>query len=100
MIGWDSGEMRFSDDDHLQGKISVQYITIIVLSAIQKTMMEQNLYRSYTIYSLLDVLDVIEYYEYDGRFLCLYVENVIVEKLQNIMEYLYRRFLWIMKRKG
>lgn len=92
--------MRFSYDDRLQGNISVQYIAMIVLSAIQKTRMEQNLYRNYTIYTLLDVLDLIEYYESDGRFLYLYVENVIVEKLQNIMEYLNRRFLWILKKKG
>jgi transposase len=58
--------MRVSDDDHLQGKIFVQYIALIILSAIQKTMKDQDLYRTYTTYSLLDELDVIEYYEQPG----------------------------------
>ena len=59
--------MRVNDDDHLQGKIFVQYIALIILSAIQKTMKDRDLYRNYTIYSLLDELDVIEYYEQPGK---------------------------------
>jgi len=52
---------------NLQGKIFVQYIALIILSQIQKTMREQKLYQGYTLYTLLDELDVIEYFEHAGK---------------------------------
>jgi len=58
--------MRVFDDEHLQGKIFVQYIALIIFSAIKKTMNDKDLYRTYTSYSLLDELDVIEFYHHPG----------------------------------
>jgi len=55
-----------SSDSHLQGKIFVQYIALIILSQIQKVMREKKLYSSYTLYTLLDELDIIEYYQPAG----------------------------------
>jgi hypothetical protein len=52
---------------NLQGKIFVQYIALIILSQIQRTMREQKLYQSYTLYTLLDELDVIEYFTHAGK---------------------------------
>ncbi len=52
---------------NLQGKIFVQYIALIILSQLQKTMREQKLYQNHTLYTLLDELDVIEYFEHAGR---------------------------------
>jgi transposase len=52
---------------NLQGKIFVQYIALIILSQLQRTMREQKLYQSYTIYTLLDELDVIEYFTHAGK---------------------------------
>lgn len=56
-----------SSDANLQGKIFVQYIALIILSQVQNTMREKELYRDYTLYSLLDELDVIEYFEHAGN---------------------------------
>jgi transposase len=56
-----------STELHLQGKIFVQYLALIILSKIQKSMRDKKLYADYTLYSLLDELDVIEYYEYPGK---------------------------------
>jgi transposase len=56
-----------STESHLQGKIFVQYIALIILSKIQKSMRDKKLYSDYTLYSLLDELDVIEYYEHPGK---------------------------------
>ncbi len=56
-----------STESHLQGKIFVQYLALIILSKIQKSMKDKQLYADYTIYSLLDELDVIEYYEQPGK---------------------------------
>jgi transposase len=55
-----------SSDSHLQGKIFVQYIALIILSQIQKVMREKKLYSSYTLYTILDELDIIEYYKPAG----------------------------------
>jgi len=55
-----------SSDTHLQGKIFVQYIALIILSQIQKVMREQKLYSKYTLNTLLDELDIIEYYQPAG----------------------------------
>jgi len=56
-----------STEAHLQGKIFVQYLALIILSKIQKSMRDKKLYGDYTLYSLLDELDVIEYYEHPGK---------------------------------
>jgi hypothetical protein len=53
-------------DSHLQGKIFVQYIALIIRSKIQKVMREKKLYSSYTLCTLLDELDIIEYYQPAG----------------------------------
>ena len=58
---------RISTHANLQGKIFVQYIALIILSQIQKTMREQKLYQDYTLYTLLDELDVIEYFKHAGK---------------------------------
>jgi len=56
-----------STESHLQGKIFVQYLALIILSKIQKSMRDKKLHADYTLYTLLDELDVIEYYEHPGK---------------------------------
>jgi len=56
-----------SSEESLEGKIFVQFIALIYLSYIKKTMSDHDLYKRYTIQELVDELDVIERYEQPGR---------------------------------
>jgi len=56
-----------SSEESLEGKVFVQFIALIYLSYIQKTMSDHNLFKKFTIQSLLDELDVIEKYDVPGR---------------------------------
>ena len=56
-----------SSEDSLDGKLFVQFLALILLSRIQKTMLDQGLYKSYTLRGLLDELDVIQRFDYPGK---------------------------------
>ena len=56
-----------SSEDSLEGKLFVQFVALIYLSRIAKTMLDQDLYKSHTLRSLLDELDVIQRFDYPGR---------------------------------
>ena len=56
-----------SSEDSLDGKLFVQFLALIYLSKIQKTMLDQDLYKTYTLRGLLDELDVIQRFDYPGK---------------------------------
>lgn len=56
-----------SSEESLEGKIFVQFIALIYLSYIKKTMSDHDLYKRFTIQELVDELDVIKRYEQPGR---------------------------------
>jgi transposase len=52
-----------SSEQNLEGKLFVQFIALMFVSAIDKTMREKDLYKTHTMTELLDTLDVIERYQ-------------------------------------
>lgn len=56
-----------SSEQNLEGKLFVQFVALIYLSYINKTMSDHNLYKDSTMHELLDDLDVIEYFEQLGH---------------------------------
>ena len=56
-----------SSEDSLDGKLFVQFVALIYLSRIQKTILDNNLYKSYTLRGLLDELDVIQRFDYPRK---------------------------------
>lgn len=56
-----------SSEEHLEGKLFVQFLALIYLSYIDKAMSDQKLYKSMTLHELLDELDVIECFEHPGH---------------------------------
>ncbi|MBN1191211.1 MAG: IS1634 family transposase [Dehalococcoidales bacterium] len=56
-----------SSDEHLEGKLFVQFVALIYLSYIKKAMSDHNLFKDYTLQELLDELDVIERFEQPGH---------------------------------
>ena len=56
-----------SSEDSLDGKLFVQFLALIYLTRIQKTMLDQNLYKTHTLRALLDELDVIQRFDYPGK---------------------------------
>jgi transposase len=56
-----------SSEEHLEGKLFVQFVALIYLSYIKKAMSDHNLYKDYTLQELLDELDVIERYDRPGH---------------------------------
>jgi transposase len=53
-------------DMAFNGKCFINFLALIYISYIHKQMLENNLYKNYTMSSLLDDLEVIELYEYDS----------------------------------
>ena len=51
--------------ENFEGVIFIQYIGLILLFHIHKTMKENNLYKNYTLEGLLDDLDLITRYQYN-----------------------------------
>jgi hypothetical protein len=47
----------------INGKLFVGYISLIILSYINKQMSKQGMYKDYTLQDMLDKLDVIECYK-------------------------------------
>ncbi|NQT60801.1 MAG: IS1634 family transposase [Bacteroidetes bacterium] len=56
-----------SSEQNLEGKLFVQFVALMYLSSIDKTMKEQNLYKKYTLNDLLDTFDVIEQFQSPGH---------------------------------
>ena len=56
-----------SSEDSLDGKLFVQFVALIYLSRIQKTILDNNLYKAYTLRGLLDELDVIQRFDYPRK---------------------------------
>lgn len=56
-----------SSEENLEGKLFVQFIALIYLSYIKKSMSDHDLFRNYTMQELLDQLDLIERFEQPGR---------------------------------
>jgi transposase len=55
-----------SSDSALEGKLFVQFISLIYLSYIKKQMSDQGLYKNYTMQELFDEFDVIEAFQQPG----------------------------------
>jgi len=56
-----------SSEQSLDGKLFVEFIALIFLSYITKSMQENNLFKDYTLQEVLDELDVIECFELPGK---------------------------------
>ena len=56
-----------SSEHSLSGKLFVEFVALIYLSYIKKTMQNKGLYANYTLQGLLDTLDLIECYENPGN---------------------------------
>ena len=59
--------MEVSSELSLDGKLFVEFIALIYLSYLKKTMQDKNLFKSHTMQGLLDEFDVIECFEQPGR---------------------------------
>lgn len=55
-----------SSERNLDGKLFVEFVALIYLSYIKKSMQETGLFKTYTMQTLLDKLDVIERFETQG----------------------------------
>jgi transposase len=58
--------MHVSSELSLEGKLFVQFITLILVSYINKKMQDNNIYRKYTMAKLLKKLNSIERFEKPG----------------------------------
>lgn len=56
-----------SSESSLDGKLFVQFIAMIFMSHLKKTMADKGLFQNYTMQELLDELDVIEAFENPGK---------------------------------
>lgn len=56
-----------SSESSLDGKLFVQFIALIFMSQLKKTMADEGLFQHYTMQELLDELDVIEAFEHPGK---------------------------------
>jgi transposase len=54
-------------DRNLEGKCFIHFISLILVSYIDKIMKKNNLYKNYTMHSLLDTVDIIERYGYTNN---------------------------------
>ena len=56
-----------SSSENLEGKLFVQFLALMLISSIHKSMKDAKLYKNYSMQKLLDDLDVIERYELPGK---------------------------------
>jgi hypothetical protein len=56
-----------SNEQIFEGKLFVQFVTLIYLSYIKKQTQESGLFKNYTLQGALDKLDVIECFEAPGQ---------------------------------
>ena len=59
--------MLGSNEQSLEGKLFVEFVTLIYFSLIKKTMQEKELFKKYTMQEMLDKLDLIESFEAPGQ---------------------------------
>ena len=59
--------MLVSNEQSLEGKLFVEFVALIYLSHIKKTMQEKELFKKYTMQEMLDKLDLIESFEAPGQ---------------------------------
>jgi transposase len=59
--------LAVSSEQSLDGKLFVQFVSLIYLSYITRKMQENNLFKDYTLQELLDDLDIIECFEVPGQ---------------------------------
>lgn len=72
-----------SSDENFEGKLFVQFLALIYVSHIHKSMKKNNLYKNYTMQTLLDDLDIIERFDLPKqRYHC----SEITEKQKQIYE--------------
>jgi transposase len=63
----DFRRMQVSSELSLNGKLFVEFIALIYLSAVKKKMQDAKLFEKWTLQGLLDALDVIELFEAPGH---------------------------------
>lgn len=56
-----------SSSENLEGKLFVQFVALMLVSYIHKSMKDSHLYKNYSMQKLLDDLDIIERYDYPGK---------------------------------
>ncbi len=56
-----------SSEENLEGKLFVQFVSLMILAYIDKVMRDNKLYKKYTLKGLLDELDIIERFERPGK---------------------------------
>lgn len=69
-----------SYEQNLEGKLFVQFVAHMFVAAIDKTMKDKGLYRSYSMTDLLDTLDVLQQCQISGK--QPYVEGITQEQEQ------------------
>lgn len=74
-----------ASEEHLEGKLFIQFIALIYLSYIKKEMDKEALYKNYTLQEFLDELDIIEKYQQPG---CEAHYSEITEKQKNLYQYM------------
>lgn len=62
-----SRRLLVSSEQSLTGKMFVQFVALILVSAVNRVMHERELYRTYSLQQLLDRLDEIEQFTAEGR---------------------------------
>ena len=62
----DMRRMNVSSELSLDGKLFVEFIALIYISCLHKTMLNAHLYTKFTMHELLDELEVIERFEREG----------------------------------
>ena len=63
----DMRRMSVASDEHFEGKLFIQFVSLIYLSYIKYQMEKHGLYKNYTMQTLLDDLDIIELYHQPGK---------------------------------
>lgn len=56
-----------SSEKGLNGKLFIQFVPLILISAVNRTMHDKQLYQKYTVQQLLDRLDEVEQFSVDGH---------------------------------
>ena len=75
--------LEVSSELSLDGKLFVEFIALIYLSFIKKTMQDKELFGKYTMQEVLDQFDVIECFEHPGHKLHI---GEITEKQENLYQ--------------
>lgn len=77
--------MSVASEENLEGKLFVQFVSLIYLSYIKKAMDDNGLFKNYTMQELLDELDIIEFFQQPGKQHHL---SEITEKQKKLYQYM------------